>query len=208
MKGSGGQMLRVLPSAIPLDPATMEVLGWVGFALVWAQGLERTLAAYLSFASPENTTATKAGFRRFVRKAQMKTSGELVKDLQRCALDAEETAMLAALKTLARRRDRLAHHFLRQPSGRDLLRTPSGRARLIRQARDDADDFRIAMNRAALLAIEHAIRLDESTDLLRDHADWFVAVKADVAYRGGRRAFDPTLATEIGELMETIEHQT
>lgn len=206
VKGSEGQLLRVLPSAIALDAQTMEVLGWVGFALIWAQGLERTLAAYLSFARPDCITATTNTFRRFVRQAQRKTSGDLITALQRCDLDADETAMLAWLKTLGARRDRLAHHFLRQPSDRDLLRTPAGRARLIRQARNDADDFRIAMNRVALFAIEHAIRLSESTDLLRDHSDWLIAVKADVARRGGRQAFDPTLATEIGELLEAIEH--
>jgi hypothetical protein len=198
-------MHRVLPSAIPFEDEQRDVMAWVGFALLWAQALERTMAAYLTFAWPGNVVATPLEFRAFARQVQDKTAGRLIKDLRKCRLPDDETVMLRSLNRVVNRRDRLAHHFLRHPSDRDQLRTSAGRESLIREARRDADDFRISANHVALIAFEHAVRLNERTQLLRTHSDWIGATQEDIKRRGGRQAFDPTLATEIGELVEAIQ---
>src|ERR1700686_668216 len=83
VRGPDGKLNKVVPSGIRFGPETMEVFAWVGIALAWAQGLERTLAAYLILAQPTASASTRKQFRDSIRDMNRLTLFRLVKLLRR-----------------------------------------------------------------------------------------------------------------------------
>jgi hypothetical protein len=209
IRNETGRMERVMPPGVRLDPATMEVFAWIGIAVVNAQAFERTLAAYLTLARPEAATATRRQFPRYLRQANAMTMDALINSLEKLALPAIESATLREIGHTLRRRNFMTHHFIRKPSRRLMLTTDEGRAKLILEAQRDIMDLGFWMTTVTRYVVRHAVRLGDRSDHLRAHSDWLQTLKeenddlraqARMALRVG-----PSLAIQIGEMMEDIE---
>jgi hypothetical protein len=209
IRDAQGKLVRVSPAAIRLDPNVLEVFAWVGVSIAYAQALERTLAAYLTLARPEAATATRPQFRRFLRDANAMTLSVLVSALLKCSLPTKETETLSSLSKVFKRRNYIAHHFFRKPSRRAMLATDAGRSKLVLEAKRDIIDFGFWTRVVTPHVLRHAIRLGDRSDHLKAHADWLQTVRGDLDdLRAEARtavAIDPSLALQIGQIMEEIE---
>jgi len=192
-----------------LDPATMEVFAWIGIAVVNAQALERTLAGYLTLARPEAATATRAQFRRYLRQANQMTLDHLVKSLESLSLPTEQAETIHEMAQVLKRRNFMTHHFIRKPSRRLKLATEAGRAELILEAKRDIMQLGFWTTTVTPFVLRHAVRLGDRSDHLRAHADWLQTVRDDLdelrSESQAALAVDPSLAIQIGEMMEDIE---
>src|SRR5258708_194122 len=201
-----GKLVRIIPAGIRLDPATMEVFAWIGIAVVNAQALERTLAAYLTLARPEAATATRQKFRRYLRQANQMTLERLVNSLENLSLPVKEAETIRAMGRVLKRRNFMTHHFIRKPSRRLMLATEDGRSRLIVEAKRDIMQIGFWTTTVTRFVLRHAVRLGDRSDHLRAHADWLQTVRGDLdelrAESQTALAVDPSLAVQIGEMME------
>ncbi len=207
-----GRLQRVLPASIRVDEETLATLGWFGFAVLWAQALEQTLAAYLTLARPDSMTITAPRFRKSLVWANTKSLNQLLDELSRRKLSSDEQGTLDLLRDRSDvfiRRDNLAHHFLRRPSRRRLLATPEGRSELVADAQQAAGEFRFWVFTLAPLVAKHAVRVGRESSHLAEHAEWLLSVEEtygplDVG-KLAMAALEPTLALEIAEMMEELE---
>jgi hypothetical protein len=209
IRNEKGRLQRVIPPGVRLDPATMEVFAWIGVAVVNAQAFERTLAAYLTLARPEAVTATRPQFRRYLRRANAMTMGALINSLEKLALPAIELETLREIGQTLKRRNFVTHHFIRKPSRRLMLVTDEGRAKLVLEAQRDIMNLGFWITTVTRYVVRHAVRLGDRSDHLHAHADWLQTVKEenDDLRIEARTALsvDPSLAIQIGEMMEDIE---
>ena len=85
---------------------------------------------------------------------------------------------------------------------------------MIVEAQRDITDFRVWSGRLAPFVIRHAVRLGQSSEYLKEHADWLKLVAEDLGdddLRTEARAavtLDPMLPLQIAEIMEEIEQQS